>query len=39
MKWPWRRKPKRQHDWRVVGYGGAGWCLTRCATCGKEDIA
>lgn len=30
-----RRKPKRQRDWRVVGYGGAGWHLTRCATCGK----
>ena len=38
MNW-FRRKPKHRHDWNVIGYGGCGWFLIRCATCGLEDIA
>lgn len=37
----WRRKPrpaKRRHDYQRVGYGGAGWSLYRCATCGATEI-
>jgi hypothetical protein len=35
----WKRKPRHIHEWRTVGYGGTGWTLIRCATCGNEEIA
>ena len=37
MRW-FRRKPRHHHDWKCLGYGGAGWFFYRCTTCGKEDI-
>ena len=32
-------RPKHEHVWRTVGYGGAGWYLLRCDECGAEEIA
>ena len=32
-------RPKHEHTWRTVGYGGAGWYLLRCDECGAEEIA
>lgn len=32
-------KHKHKHNWRTVGYGGAGWYLIRCDECGAEEIA
>lgn len=37
MTWPWKRRAKHRHDWRVIGYGGAGWHVIAC-TCGARDI-
>ncbi len=34
----WRRKPRHQHTYERVGYGGAGWSLYRCTTCGGTEI-
>jgi len=34
----WRRKPRHVHQYVRVGYGGAGWWLFRCATCGATEI-
>lgn len=33
-----RRKPRHRHTYERVGYGGAGWSLYRCTTCGAEEI-
>lgn len=32
------RKPKHQHDWVSIGYGGAGWFLLECSQCGAKEI-
>lgn len=36
--WFIRRKPRHQHEWITVGYGGAGWYSLRCATCPATEI-
>jgi hypothetical protein len=36
MRWL-RRRPRHRHDFKRVGYGGAGWSLFRCV-CGAEEI-
>jgi hypothetical protein len=36
--WP-KRRPKHRHEWVNLGYGGAGWHLIQCATCGEKEIA
>lgn len=36
MRWL-RRKARHRHNYKRIGYGGAGWWLLRCE-CGAEEI-